>query len=110
MLWFERQVVAALSRDAEPSQHAAIESYVDGALRAMPEHIRWGVAAESVALGAWARADAFRRRHKPHGTHQGDGPRLEPLDRSPIAPVRQYVRLLRSLVIFAQYEQPEATA
>jgi hypothetical protein len=106
MLWFERQVVRALSQDADPGQLAAIESYVDGALRAMPEHIRLGVAAESVALGGWSKLDGLR--HRSGGATPG--PRLGPLESSPIGPVRQYVRLIKSLVIFAQHEHPEPAA
>jgi hypothetical protein len=107
MLWFERQVVRALSQDADPGQLAAIESYVDGALGALPEHIRLGVAAESVALGGWSRLDSLRHRAADGGAAL---PRLGPLESSPIGPVRQYVRLIRSLVIFAQHEQPEPSA
>jgi len=106
MLWFDRQVVRALAQDADPGQLAAIETYVDGALRAMPEHIRLGVAAESVALGGWSKVDGLRRR----SGGAAPGPRLGPLESSPIGPVRQYVRLIKSLVIFAQHEQPEPSA
>jgi hypothetical protein len=102
MLWFERQVVRALSQDADPGQRAAIESYVDGALRALPEHIRFGVAAESVALGGWAKLDGLRQRDDGATA----GARLGPLESSPIGPVRQYVRLIKTLVILAKYEQP----
>jgi hypothetical protein len=41
VLWFERQVVGALMHpglDAET--RAAVESYVAGTLRSMPEHLR----------------------------------------------------------------------
>ena len=101
MLWFERQVVGALLADVEPAHRPAIESYVDGALRALPEHVRLGVAAESVALTGWATVDRLVRRDGPAG------PRLKPLESSPLLPVRQYVRLFRTLVTMARYEQPE---
>jgi hypothetical protein len=103
MLSFERQVVAVLAGDVDPAQRKAIDSYVDGALGALPEIIRLGVAAESVALGGWAKIDGLRQRRNGGPV----GPRLAPLESSFIGPVRQYVRLLRSLVLFAQYEQPE---
>jgi hypothetical protein len=103
MLSFERQVVATLAGDADPRERAAIDSYVDGALGALPEIIRLGVAAESIALGVWSKADGLLQQRK----GGPGGPRLGPLESSFIGPVRQYVRLMRSLVLFAQYEQPE---
>jgi hypothetical protein len=93
MLWFERQVVAALIRTQDEQQRAAIESFVAGSLADMPEHLRAGVAAESLGLGAWAR---LRR-----------APAAEvvaALQRSPIGLLRQYERLLGSLVLFAEQE------
>ena len=105
MLWFERQVVAALSRDEPPAVRSSIESYVDGALGALPEHIRAGVVAGSLTLGAWAKLDGLF-----HRGDAGGGLRLGPLESSPIAPVRQYLRLLRTLVIVAKYENLEQAA
>ena len=67
----------------------------------MPEHLRAGVAAESIVLGgrSWlehraGRLDEHRlpRAHRPAGR------------RASIDPVRQYVRLLHSLVLFAENE------
>ena len=94
MLRFERQVVASLVTAPDPDRRAAVESYVDGALRAMPEHLRAGVVAESLALGTW---DRLRRRG-------GGAIDLEPLESSGIDVIRQYVRLMRSLVLFAENE------
>lgn len=93
MLWFERHVVASLTETSDPKQRAAIESFVDGSLRAMPEHLRAGVVAESIALGAWARL-------------RGADPEtlIGALQRSPIGLLRQYERLLGSLVLFAEHE------
>ena len=93
MLWFERHVVASLTETTDPEQRAAIASFVDGTLRAMPEHLRAGVVAESLALGGWARirrldADAL----------------VTSLRRSPVGLLRQYERLLGSLVLFAENE------
>ena len=59
----------------------------------MPEHLRFSIGSASLVLGGWARV--FRP----------DPSQLVPsLDRSPLAPIRQYVRLFRSLVLFAEQE------
>ena len=98
MLWFERQVVTTLTATLEERLRGEIEAYVDATLRAMPEHLRVGMAAESLALGAWARLRGA-------GTHSSaPGTSLERLESSRLDPVRQYVRLLRSLVLFAEHE------
>lgn len=78
----------------DPARRAAVEAYVDGTLRSMPEHLRAGVAAESVLLGTW---DRLRRRRRGELD-------LDVLDASPVDVVRQYVRLLRGLVLFAESE------
>lgn len=78
----------------DPARRAAVEAYVDGTLRSMPEHLRAGVAAESVLLGSW---DRLRRRRRGELD-------LDVLDASPVDVVRQYVRLLRGLVLFAESE------
>lgn len=100
MLWLERQVVATLTADVDPGRRAAIASYVDGVLRAMPEHLRLGVAGESVVLGtgAWI-ADRL-------GSRGSFGDRIDAWEHSRIGVIRQYVRLFSSLVIFANEELP----
>ena len=104
MLWFERQVVTTLTATLEERLRAEIEAYVDATLRAMPEHLRVGMAAESLALGAWARLRGA-------GAHpSAPGTSLERLESSRLDPVRQYVRLLRSLVLFAEHELGPAAA
>jgi hypothetical protein len=95
VLGFERRVVATLVTTADPRRRAEVEAFVDGTLRSMPEHLRAGVAAESVLLGTW---DRLRRRG---GSDTVD---LAALDGSRIDVVRQYVRLLRGLVLFAESE------
>lgn len=93
MLGFERKVVDALSTTTDPQQRAAVVDWVDGSLRAMPEVLRAGVAIGSLVLGAWA---SVTRR---------DGARLvHALEASPLPPVRQHLRLLRSLVLFGDLE------
>ncbi len=93
MLWFERHVVASLTETSDVEQRSAIESFVDSTLQAMPEHLRAGVAAESFALGAWAKV----RRADPAAV-------VASLRRSPVGLLRQYERLLGSLVLFAEHE------
>jgi hypothetical protein len=93
MLRFERHVVDALTETAEPGERAAIASFVDGTLKAMPEHLRAGVVAESLGLGLWA---MLRR--------TGAAQLVESLRESPIGLLRQYERLLGSLVLFAENE------
>jgi hypothetical protein len=93
MLGFERRVVAALTTVEDPQLRAAVERWVDETLRDMPEHLRLGVLAESIALGAWARLRATP-----------DAVLIASFESSPLWPVRQYVRLLRGLVLFAEQE------
>jgi hypothetical protein len=106
MLWFERQVVATLmSPTLDASARAAVESYVDTTLHHMPEFLRAGVAAESVAFGAFPRlACALGWLDDRRVARQ-----LERLRTSRIDLVRQYVRLFHSLVLFAENEyMPDA--
>jgi len=106
MLRFEREVVRSLVTSPDDQLRSTIEDYVDGALRAMPEYLRAGVAAESVALGAWAGLLGRRRGSDPAALVQ----LLDRWEESPLGPVRQYVRLLRSLVLFAECELAPAPA
>jgi hypothetical protein len=100
VLGFERRVVATLVTTPDPRRRAEIEAFVDGTLRSMPEHLRAGVAAESLLLGAWDRL---------RGRGGSDAVDLDVLDGSPIDVVRQYVRLLRGLVLFAESELAPAS-
>ncbi|HEY8523359.1 MAG TPA: hypothetical protein VIL48_00245 [Acidimicrobiales bacterium] len=100
MLWFERVVAGALVTNPDPAVRSAVEAFVDGSLRNMAEPIRAGVAAESLVLGAYAaalraagRLDDEELRH-----------RLDAWERGPIGPLRQWVRLMRGLVLFAENE------
>lgn len=101
MLWFERQVVGALmSPNLDGPSRTAVESYVSTTLHSMPEHLRAGVAVESLALGC--------RSWIEHRTGRLDEQRLRTRiagwKTSKLDPVRQYVRLLQSLVLFAENE------
>jgi hypothetical protein len=95
VLWFERQVVDRLVTTSDTRRRRDIETFVDGALSAMPEHLRLSIGSASVVLGGWARL----ARPRPAGL-------VRSLDTSPIPPIRQYVRLFRSLVLFAENELP----
>jgi hypothetical protein len=94
MLKLERRVVADLTTAADPEVRAQVERWVDGTLRDMSDLLRLGVAAESVLFSAWV---AVRRPANLHGL-------LGWLDRSPIALLRSYARLFRSLVLFGELE------
>lgn len=99
MLRFERTVVATLMTTADPARRSAVEAFVDGTLRSMPEHLRAGVLAESIALTALATVLRSGR-----GAGGGHDRLLSALERSPLGLLRQYVRLFRSLVLFAEEE------
>lgn len=93
MLWFERQVVSALVVHLDGAHRRVVEDHVDGALLAMPQHLRAGLAGQSVLLGALARLRG-----------RGEAVAIESLDNHPVGLVRQYVRALRSLVLLAEHE------
>lgn len=96
MLGFERHVVAALITTDDATVRAGVESFVERSLHAMPEHLRLGVIAETCLVAGLASVLRLR----------GKGVRdvVESLDASPVALLRQYVRLFRSLVLFAEQE------
>ena len=101
MLWFERQVVTHLmAADLPEASRADVEGYVDGALRVMPAHLRAGVAAESLVFGAWPSLQRALGRLDPATVDRA----VEWCRTSRIDVVRQYVRLLESLVLFAENE------
>jgi hypothetical protein len=102
VLWLEREVVASLTDDNDARRRTAIADYVDGALRAMPEHLRLGVAAESLVLGHRPRllslVGRFDRQRARDSVHRWEESR--------VGLIRQYPRLLSSLVLFADGELP----
>jgi hypothetical protein len=106
VLWFESQLVGALMSPATDDRaRAAVESYVEEALRSMPEHLRAGVLAESLLFGARPRLE--------HALGRLDDKvlraRIDRWKTSRIDVVRQYVRLLQSLVLFAENELAPST-
>jgi hypothetical protein len=98
MLWFERRVVGGLTTTEDADRRREVAAFVDGALHSMPEHLRLALVAASLGLGVWSMALG------------GRGPSVQSLDTSPIPQLRQYVRVFRSLVLFAEQELPAALA
>lgn len=98
MLPFERRVVACLTRTSDPERRTAIAAYVSDSLAAMPEHLRAGVATSSVGLGTWVRLRGGTRDDARLRNH------LAAWEAHPVDVVRQYVRLMHSLVLFAEIE------
>ena len=95
-----------MSASLDDSARIAVESYVDHTLRSMPEHLRAGVLAESLLFGARPRlAHALGRDDR-----EGLRARVDRWRTSRIDFVRQYVRLLHSLVLFAENELAPSTA
>ncbi|HEY7438320.1 MAG TPA: hypothetical protein VIC35_02885 [Acidimicrobiia bacterium] len=101
MLGFERRVVEGLATTPDPARREAIVGYVDGALQAMPQHLRAGVVAESLLLGVFPTLRGTMGRSSVITRDD-----LERWNRSRIGVVRQYARLFGSLVLFADEELP----
>jgi len=101
---FERRVVACLTRTSDPERRAAVAAHVEGCLASMPEHLRAGVLGESLALGTWLRLRGAGRLDD--DTLRA---RLAAWEHHPVDVVRQYVRLMGSLVLFAEVELEDAT-
>lgn len=103
MLAFERHVVAALTTASAPDHRRAVADWVDATLRDMPQHLRAGVMVESHLLHGWWRLRAA-------GGRTDVAALLAKVERSPVAFLRQYLRLFGSLVLFAELElEPEPT-
>jgi hypothetical protein len=109
MLWFEREVVGALIESPDQPLRSSVEAFVDGTLRDWPEHLRLGVAGESVLLGTYVAALRRTGRLAP-GDRDGLLRLLEQWEASPIGLLRSYVRAMKSLVIMAEHEfAPQGT-
>lgn len=93
MLAFERRFVDALTSTDDPAVRSRVSTWVAGSLDTMPQHLRLGVVGESLALAAWSMVTRRDMEQLPAS-----------LERSPLMPMRQYVRLFRSLVLFAEQE------
>ena len=76
----------------------------------MPEHLRLGVVGESVLLGTYAGALRATGR-LPAGDAEALARLLDRWEASRVGVLRQYVRMMKSLVVFAENElTPEAAA
>jgi hypothetical protein len=93
VLRFERQASEVLTDAIDPARRATVARWVDESLRDMPRHLRVGVAAVSLVLGAWAGA----ARRDPAAV-------VAAIGHGPVPALRHYRRLLRSLVVFAALE------
>ena len=89
-----------MNPEIDAKTRAAVEEYVDRTLQEMPEYLRFGVAAESVVFGAHSRFEDARGRLDRERMLR----RLDRWKASSLDPIRQYVRLLESLVLFAENE------
>ena len=98
MLMLERRVVSELTSSEDPALRARVAQWVDGSLRDMSDVLRLGVVLETLLLTAWV---TLRRPTDLRGM-------LSWLDRCPIALLRSYARLFRSLVLFGELELSEA--
>jgi hypothetical protein len=94
VLWFERQVVSQLTETPDVARRQEVEAFVAGALHSMPEFLRAPIGAASLGLGVLA------------GVSGRGGRMVHSLESSPVPQFRQYVRLFRSLVLFAEQELP----
>ncbi len=104
MFRYERRVVAALLTTPDPVQRQEVVAFVGGALGSMPEFLRLGIASLSVGLTAW---DAVRRLV---GLGRSGPDDVAWLKGHPVGLVRQWVRALQTLVLFAENEKMEAAA
>jgi hypothetical protein len=103
MFWLEGRVVTALAGDDDRRTGGAISEYVSSTLAAMPQHLRLGVVGESILLGAYV-----RMRHGLDPSGAAIRASIDQWEHNPIGVIRQYARLLSSLVIFAQQETIDA--
>jgi hypothetical protein len=110
MLWFEREVVGALTESPDQPLRSSVESFVDGSLRDMPEHLRAGVIGESVLLGGYV-AGLRKLGRLPADDAGALVGKLDAWELSRIGVLRSYVRMMKSLVVFAENElAPEGAA
>lgn len=103
---FRNRVVDALLAPLDPLQRGRAEAFVEGSLADLPQHLRLGIFADSVLLEIVTRAT--------HGGRIPDEATLRGLverwEANPLTPIRQYARLLSSLVLFADVEtRPDDT-
>ena len=87
---------------------ADVVGFVDGQVRALPTHLALGVSAVATFLVV----TAALRHGRPFGSLTADQRRavVERWAASPLPPVRLYVRMLRSLVVYSGHEVLAASA
>jgi hypothetical protein len=99
VLWLEERIVDVLTADQAPDRRREIERYVDGSLDAMPAVLRLGVGAISIALGVPTRVASLVTKGQTATAYA-----IRACAKSRIDILRQYERLLNSLVVFAALE------
>lgn len=97
---FRNRIIDALLAPLDPTQRGATEAFIAGSLADLPQHLKIGIALDSVLLEAVTRVT--------HGGRIPDDEVLRELiarwESNPLTPIRQYARLLSSLVLFADQE------
>lgn len=97
---FRSRIIDALLAPLEPTQRGAAEAFIADSLADLPHHLKIGIALDSVLLEALTRAT--------HGGRIPDDATLRELiatwESNPLTPIRQYARMLSSLVLFADQE------
>lgn len=97
---FRSRILEAYLAPLTPTQRGTAEAFIAGSLRDLPHHLRIGLAADSILLEAITRAT--------HGGRIPDDATLRELvtrwEANPFTPIRQYARLVTSLVLFADQE------
>ncbi|MCU1497817.1 MAG: hypothetical protein JWM47_1770 [Acidimicrobiales bacterium] len=104
MFSYERQVATAMLTTPDRTQRDEVVVFVGEALAAMPEFLRMGISLITVGLTAWS---GLRRLV---GAARSGPDELAWLKNHPVGLVRQWVRALQSLVLFAENEKMEAAA
>ena len=97
---FRTRIIEALLEPLDPTQRGTVEAFIAGSLGDLPQHLRIGLALDSVLLEALTRAT--------HGGRIPDKAVLRELvaqwEANPFTPIRQYARLVSSLVLFGDQE------
>lgn len=104
MLSYERRVVTAMITTDDARIREQVVAFAGGSLGAMPELLRFGISAITVALTAWTTLLGLV------GRRRSDAETLSWLETHPIGLVRQWARALRSLVLFSEQELLEGAS
>ncbi len=97
---FLGRVTHALLDPVSPAQRGDVEAFVQASLADLPQHLQIGIALDSILLEGITRL-----------THEGAIPDdatlrslVERWETNPLTPIRQWARLVSSLVLFADQE------